>query len=168
MNTYNSTKNSYVKKQLTDTLIRLLKKKKINEITVDELCKTAGVGRVSFYRNYQSKENILSEYIQNVTEDWIRQNGSLHISIPASREYIISLLNHLYDFRGFIDILLKNNLTYLLEKEFDQRISEHLRISENPYSIAYTAGGFFKLFLYWADTGYQLSAEEIADHLEMI
>lgn len=106
------------------------------------------MGRVSFYRNYDSLGGILSKYISLETDKWINQNGFIHISIPASKEYVISLLKHLYDYRDFIDLLLKNDIIYLLEWEFDERINEYLKESENPWSIAYTTGGFYKLFLY--------------------
>ena len=158
----NEEKNSYVKTRITDTLIELMHYKPFNDISISELTNLAGVGRVSFYRNYDSLEDILSKYISLETDKWINQSGFIHISIPASKEYVISLLKHLYDYRDFIDLLLKNDIIYLLEKEFDERINEHLKESENPWMIAYTTGGFYKLFLYWAKTEYQLKPEEIA------
>ena len=162
----NEEKNTYVKSQITNALIDLMHQKAFHDISVSELTDKAEVGRVSFYRNYDSKEDVLSEYIHIETEKWINKNDFIHISVPATKEYVVSLLKHLYEYREFIDLLLKNDIIYLLENEFDERISEHLKDSENPWTIAYTTGGFYKLFLYWAKNGYSLSAEEIAIYLE--
>ena len=61
MNMNNEQKNTYVKRQITNALLFLLKEKPLSDISVSELTDKAGIGRVSFYRNYQSKEDILRE-----------------------------------------------------------------------------------------------------------
>ena len=52
-------KNQYVKIQITNAILDLLKEKDIDEITISEITSKAQVGRVSFYRNYKNKEDIL-------------------------------------------------------------------------------------------------------------
>ena len=44
----NEQKNTYVKKQITATLLALLKEKPLSDITVSELTDRAEIGRVSF------------------------------------------------------------------------------------------------------------------------
>ena len=61
MNMNNEQKNTWVKRQITAALLNLLKEKKLADISISELTDRAGVGRVSFYRNYQAKEDILRE-----------------------------------------------------------------------------------------------------------
>ena len=61
MNMNNEQKNTYVKMQITTALLELLKEKPLSDITVSELTNKAEIGRVSFYRNYQNKEDILKE-----------------------------------------------------------------------------------------------------------
>ena len=52
-------KDYYVEQKLAEALIELLNTSPLNEISVRELCNKAGVGRASFYRHFQSKEEIL-------------------------------------------------------------------------------------------------------------
>ena len=59
MNMNNEQKNTYVKMQITTALLELLKEKPLSDITVSELTNKAEIGRVSFYRNYQNKEDII-------------------------------------------------------------------------------------------------------------
>ena len=61
MNRKNSA-HSIVVESLTQALLILMEKKPLKEIKISELCKKAGVGRVSFYRNYSSMEEILVHY----------------------------------------------------------------------------------------------------------
>ena len=61
MNMNNEQKNTYDKKQILTALLDLLKEKPLSDISVSELTSKAEIGRVSFYRNYQNKEDILKE-----------------------------------------------------------------------------------------------------------
>ena len=54
---------------LTEALLKLMEKKPFNEINVSELCEKAGVARASFYRNYDSMQEILTNYLSSVTDD---------------------------------------------------------------------------------------------------
>ena len=44
----NTEKNSYVKKQITNALLSLLKEKELKDISISEITTTAQVSRVSF------------------------------------------------------------------------------------------------------------------------
>ena len=59
----NEGRNAYVIRQLTDTYLLLLKEKPASEISISELCEQAGVGRASFYRNFENREDILRNFI---------------------------------------------------------------------------------------------------------
>lgn len=48
----NAEKNSYVKKQITNAILILLKEKELKDISISEITSTAQVSRISFYRNY--------------------------------------------------------------------------------------------------------------------
>lgn len=64
------------KKKLTDTLLELLKSKKIKNITVLELCKEANINRTTFYKYYkdiddlvlQIEESLLNELKEYITD----------------------------------------------------------------------------------------------------
>lgn len=51
--------NLRVKENIINTLFCFMQKKSLSDITVTELVKGAGVARASFYRNYDSKEDVL-------------------------------------------------------------------------------------------------------------
>ena len=80
MNMNNEQKNIYVKKQITAALLALLKEKSLSDISVSELTSKAEIGRVSFYRNYQSKEDILKEESDRLIQEW----GKMYESNPDS------------------------------------------------------------------------------------
>ena len=44
----NEGRNAYVIEHINEALLGLLKEKSLNEISISEICETAGVGRMSF------------------------------------------------------------------------------------------------------------------------
>ena len=51
-----------VKDIITKSFIELLKEKRIDDISINALADYAKVGRVSFYRNFADKDDILRYY----------------------------------------------------------------------------------------------------------
>ena len=74
MNKHNIDRNTYVKKQITYALIDLLKEKELKKITIDDVATRSCTGRVSFYRNFDSKEDIIKKYIIKLITEWHHAN----------------------------------------------------------------------------------------------
>ena len=55
--------NQKVKTNITNALFELLKEKSISEISITEIIVKAKVARASFYRNYSSKESVITTLI---------------------------------------------------------------------------------------------------------
>lgn len=68
-NTYRlsgSEANKLTRECLQKALVCLMKEKEFEKISITELVKTSGVSRQSFYRNYESKEDILVDMWKNI------------------------------------------------------------------------------------------------------
>ena len=52
----NEGRNLYVVEHITDALLKLMKEQSFNDISISQICDEAGVGRASFYRNFENKE----------------------------------------------------------------------------------------------------------------
>jgi len=155
----NEGRNTYVIEHITEALIKLLKDKPIGDITISELCDLAGIGRASFYRNFESKEDVLKNYINKIFQDWMDKiwNKPLNESLRI-------LFSHFEKYRGFYELLNKRNLIYLLKdviigycgpKPEDSKIK--------AYSKAYVAYTLYGWIETWFQRGMQESADEISD-----
>lgn len=60
--------NMRVKESITTALLKLLEVKSISEISVSEIIANAGVARASFYRNYATKESVITTLISDVLD----------------------------------------------------------------------------------------------------
>ena len=160
------TGRSSVKDIITESFIELLKEKSIDDISIYELADYAKVGRVSFYRNFSDKDDILRYYIDTETSKWLEGSEFNYLTAESKQTYVIFLLTHLYQYRDVIDLMMRDGRMYLLEAEFDKRFRATLADVSDPWHIAFTIGGFYKLFCYWSETGYEKTPEEIAEYVK--
>ena len=59
-------KAAYSKNLIVNALYALLKEKPIQEISITEIANTAGISRLTFYRNYECKEHVIFEYGKSI------------------------------------------------------------------------------------------------------
>ena len=158
----NEGRNTYVVERITDAFIQLLQEKQIGNISISELCDLAGIGRASFYRNFDSKEQILRRYIHTIFEEWIEETDKKK-SKPLSG--LLGLLFvHFEKYRNFYCLLNERNLIFLLKDVIIGLCgpkSEHSKTEAYARAyIAYTLYGWIEV---WFQRGMQETAEEIAE-----
>lgn len=158
-------KPTYVKQQLTAALLELLEEKELRDISVSALTAAAGVHRVSFYRSYRDKEDILREYLLGLfgvwTADYDRQERH------SDDDLCVCMFAHLWEYRDFYRLLSRRGLLYLLKDVLVQICGPK---PEYPNLGAYTAA-FISYGLYgwveeWIARGMQESPEEMAELLK--
>ena len=70
----NLERNKYVCEQIENAVLKLLQQKELNAISIKEIIEDAQVSRVSFYRNYDDKEDVLKTYIGRMVLTWGEEN----------------------------------------------------------------------------------------------
>ena len=157
----NAQKNTYVKEQLTKTLLLLLETKNINDISISELTDTAQIGRVSFYRNYKSKEDILRQEADRLFTQW----GNLFQSMPSNEEYNSFFLS-LFDFfqcnKPFFTILYQSGLSYIIMDTIVTMAEISLQTQNlEAYLKSFWAYGVYGWIIEWIKRGMQESSQEL-------
>ena len=161
MNMNNEQKNTYVKKQITATLIDLLKKKSLPEISISELTDKAGISRVSFYRNYQSKEDILKEESNRLIKEW----GKLYESNPESAPETLfpSLFDFYRDHREFYTTLYNAGMSSIMMETIVGTIQITPDMNNlEAYIKSFWAYGIYGWLLEWIKRGMPESGKELS------
>lgn len=156
------------REMITNALLQLMLTKKYSDITVTEIVEKADLVRKTFYRNFSSKDDVLAEYIRQLFQGYVLRLLSLKEFTPytAVQTYFEFCLEHF----SFLKLLKDNQLLFYLLKLYDDFlpfIDEHIQKSKLPesvydYSIAYSAGGFWRLLCKWIEKGGQDSPKEMA------
>ncbi len=156
----NEGRNIYVIEHITESLLTLLENKAIEDISISELCDNAGIGRASFYRNFNSKEDILRAHINKLFDGW-RSDWEKNNSTPLSSG-IGMVFGHFEQNREFYHLLNERHLIYLLKDVIldIMELKPDLPKAE-AYAkafVAYTLYGWVEM---WFQRGMQESAEEM-------
>jgi len=160
---------SAVKDVIFSTLMALLRKKSLSEVTITELARKAGVSRMAFYRNYASKDEIIIKYLDEQFEGFLAK-------IEKAKEP-----NAYQDAYWYFTFFKKNQ--QLVEKLIDAKIPDllferheaYLRLvarrmlevkdydaDVGKYFIEYAAGGLRRVILEWAKGGMKEGPEKMA------
>ena len=154
----NLKKNQYVKSEITKALLELLKEKDLNEISIREITTRSQVGRVSFYRNYKRKEDILEQYLFFIIKEW----GESNTDSLSMDKLLKKLFEHLVSYRDFYTLLYTKGLLYLFKDTLKRLITKDQELPNvAAYSVAFVSYGIYGWIEEWIARGMQESADEI-------
>ena len=155
----NEGRNAYVVERLTGALLALLKEKPLADISVSELCEMAGVGRTSFYRNYQEKEDILRARVYHLFKDWTGQLGD---GTPLDR-LILAMFSHFEEHRDLYALLNERGLIGLLKDVILELCGFRPdQEAKAAYASAFAAYSLYGWVEVWFRRGMRESAAEMA------
>lgn len=161
------TLNESVKEAIEIALMRLLQKKDINKITVTELTDLAGVGRSSFYRNFESLEDVAVSYVNRIYREYFKNNP---VNPNAYKKSNFSFfLKERYKFvkehKDVFIVLHKNGILYKSLLKMDPEIkTQYLLadVSESRYFSAMIMSFSAGVIDEWVAGGMKESPEELS------
>lgn len=158
----NEGRNAYVIKHLTDAFLSLLAKKPIEDISISELVDTAGVGRASFYRNYERKEDILKAHLDILFREWTDE-WNKNSEMPLSEQVRI-MISYFEKHRSFYQLLNERGLVYLLKDVIIGICGPKPEYEKTQaYATAFVAYTLYGWIDVWFQRGMVESADEIAE-----
>lgn len=163
-----SVKNSQL--WLYESLIELMKDQSFEKITISEITKNANLDRTTFYRNYDSKLDILNYGINLIKTKYVNRlkyANKLNMKY-LSREFFSICLEEI----EFLKLINLHNLTPILLLQFNQLLPDiHLEVKEKfnfriedthmVYALYYNTGGFLNILMKWIEDGCDASIDEL-------
>ena len=163
MKTSNNPQNLLARKWMQLALLKLLKSRDLSEITISQLTQTAGVARVTLYRNYTDLSDVLFDYLE-MSEFGLVEIGEKKFYLPSLiRSYFTFFQTH----RELINCIQKHNMMTRFSDALEKQISSNLYLMvsaygfENSYEISALVGLFMKILTDWLQKGMQESIEEM-------
>ena len=148
--------NIQVKQDMYKALLRLMGDKAFSSISVSDITSEANVSRMSFYRNYNAIEDILTEHLVEVVEEYRAKESdteSKTVFFYLHREFIDALIT-----AGMGDLFLAKITEYLIQKWIDVEKGtreENLRISA-------FAGAIYNMYREWSKGDFLELPEDVA------
>lgn len=158
------------------TLCTLLKEKNLEDISITELTQKAEVGRATFYRNFDTVEDILRYAVdQHFIElkDYLHEYYSQRLDF-SMQFFVIPFLNYWERDYALIEILYNTRNLWLLYDAFQKLLRDSLetyfetqetQMMHMDYFIAFRTGIAVNLLIQWVLNDRKESPEAIVEIL---
>lgn len=158
---------------ITEALLDLLKSHAMSSITITQLCQRAGVGRPTFYRHFESKQDVLAQLNQKWFREYLQIAREAYEKNPNAETLELVAFDFLKNNKSIPELIkskdfYKTGVTELgisrrkVEKEFQ------IFDDESPYELEYRVGGLMFVFARWLASGMKESPEDMAKVLARI
>ena len=162
----NSSPKDFIKRCFGQALMYLMRDKKLNSISVTDIAAKAGISRMTYYRNFASKEHVLRTYMQILTQDYAESLGGKNAP-HRDREHILQAVQCFRENLDFVTCLEQENLGHILL----EGISDFLMACkpdakdnfERACALQYYAGALYNVCMYWYRSGMEQSDEKVTD-----
>ena len=157
-------------------LLKLMKKKDFDQISVSELSETAQYDRRTFYRYFQSKNDILYLHCATLLGEMAEDMKKEPLT-PQSG--FLSYFEFWNKHRDFLLLLEKQHLLFFLGEKQDQLLYQHVgtvvhddlpvdldQVSEfSQYAYYFTLGGLWQALVLWIRTGMKQTPEQLTKYI---
>ncbi|MGF0032335.1 TetR/AcrR family transcriptional regulator [Bariatricus sp. SGI.154] len=165
--------NALARECMVTALIQLLKEKPLSAISVCELTEKAGVSRMTYYRNYHSKEDIFSTYLEDILIGYQEEARQLPLNTQCYESaHMLHCFSYFEKHKEFLDSLFQSGLGHMLLTSISKYVLEMWHAPEDGiehyYGLQAFAGALYNLYISWASNGMRETPEELTKILEKI
>ncbi|MFT9098836.1 TetR/AcrR family transcriptional regulator [Liquorilactobacillus sp.] len=149
-------------------LFELMQKDNFSDISITDIAYQAEISRMAFYRNYDSKEDILNKFIQKEYDQFVADISQRNLDRldQLLEVYFGYFSNNPQVLSAIVNAAIEG---LALEKQ-NKYLNDFFKLKikdEQPsqYEIAYYSGAIFSSLLYWRKTDYKRPVKKIAAQL---
>lgn len=159
------------RRALRDALLSLLMEKSWDELSVQDICKRADIGRSTFYLHFPSKEELLSGSLDDL-------RGALTASTVAGAKaqaaqplaFLHRLLDHLYEQRRLCRLIFGRRSAHTVQVRFREMVAKLVADNLAAFTpagwrrdaaVRYLAGALVEMLAWWIDGRPMRSVDEI-------
>lgn len=163
------------KQKIKNTLLQLLKNKKINAVTISEICQNARINRNTFYAHYSSPEQVLDE----IADELMKNEYELLNNCTTAEQTVITaceytkanietnliLLNNNYE-NVFLETGTNDSLVfpvYIVDNKNTAFTKEQIQMIQE-----YIVHGTTAILKKWIHSGMKETPEEIGRFVNML
>lgn len=151
----------YLKECVCDALIQLMKSTPIDKIRIQEITDLAGVGRMTYFRYFQSKTDVLAFKLKLLWKQWTAEHPCAYRI--GCYEHALWFFSFGYSIRPLLSLLYRQNQYDVLLGAFLQYAS---MVEADPgreqYHEMFFAYGMLGIAIKWTAAGFQETPERLA------
>jgi len=145
------------------TLISMMKKHKYQDITVTSLCKEMDIPRKTFYRYFDTLDDVLYAFIDDALTE-----AFLHLEVKTD---MIGFFSYWKKNKALLDILEKSNLSALLVNRIYERAQVYAQkgdVTNEQMRYSGYISAIMTVLLIWHHSGMKQSVEEMSQTISLM
>ena len=148
---------------IADALFSLMKRKSFQQITITEICEEAAIGRKTFYRNFDLKEDVIDFQLEKLCQQYateiVGMNSEQHLRhhfefVQRNAEFFVGLYRN-----GFYQ-LAYSKFAVLRKETMPQWSEDEV---EQEYRSAYIISGIESIQRVWMERGFRESIDTVLE-----
>lgn len=172
------------KEGLRAALLKMLKEKPLEQISISELCREAKINRGTFYLHYASVDALFEEYFREITHDLDTAYMEPYrfvkeLDLARLNPKTIRIFNHIDKYKPFYRIIFSRNVPmqyyYMLYETMKALFlrnspSEEIELDHVHRQLyaSYYANAIIGMMMQWYIDDFQLTVEEMNTQLVRI
>ena len=166
------------KERLKEALLSLMKSKKIDRITISEICRVSGINRNTFYQHYSDIRDLLSEVEGDFMTSLFSSVRISGESINSVKEIMVLLLATIKKNQDICLLLLSDNgdkdflrniLMFALPSAVENWVKELGMDKESAVILYYyVVGGAVNVIEAWMKNQFEAEIDDVAEKLNAV
>ena len=171
--------NTVVRRSLAIALLKFMESTPFADISVTELTQKAGVSRMGYYRNYDSKLALLKDYLAQIEHDF----PFIDLTAASESEFY-AFLRQVFDYlskfelstkillnQGFegliLDTLLNSKIfvEYRKKQSLTCQATTALQDKSREYNLVFASGMLYHTYIHWVRQGQTETPQQLASWL---
>ncbi|MGN1279173.1 MAG: TetR/AcrR family transcriptional regulator [Limosilactobacillus sp.] len=153
--------NALTRESIEEALLQLMAKQNYEKITITSIVTRAGVSRTAYYRNYTSKDDILSDYLRRLSTSFAHQLGRFD-PVTETAQSIETFLNQVREYKKYLKILLDAGFAEQLRQGFRRSLNADVpTASYQYYANVYWISALTGIAFEWVQQDFNLSDTQL-------
>jgi AcrR family transcriptional regulator len=162
------------KASLRDAMLTLMATHGWDEMSIQDICDKANVGRSTFYVHYQSKDDLLSEGLNDLRDMISVQTAQME---GPGLHFLPGLLDHMAQQRDIFRAAIGRRSGHGVARRFKKMVVQLVEIelkkqlhpaAKNPWAAMFVAGGIVEAMAWWIDASEPPSIEDMVRQLNQL
>lgn len=151
----------FLKECLSDALIRLMREKEFEKISVKEIADTAGVGRATWFRNYTSKNEALTFKFVQVWNRWADEHA-IAVRNRFDLANATDFFQFNYEIKHILQVVYDSNMQSAVYDAFYQvMMPQYGANAKECYQARFYSYALFGLLDEWIKRGFKETPNEM-------
>jgi len=155
------------RKRITEALLDLMRQYPYKDITITQICQEAQIVRQTYYRNFDSKDDILRFYLDNM----VRQYFNDYYKVQDIYTQLKDFFSYMLSSSEFLLLASKNSLFFMIDETITMNITYFINFQQittiddpkmEKYVTGFIASTICSLLSLWTDNGFLESPEKMS------